>query len=209
MQVLFPRGCAGCNMPDEIICEQCCEDFKQHTVRELPYPILVCGKFNEITRRIILRWKDHNDAACTSILALLCVQLLQMSNCLSLASRIIFVPVPSSKMALRKRFGRWHTKELAVYVAKLLRNQGYDARVEVLLRFSRAVKKSVTMRSSSRMNRLHNNIIVNTPKQYSSLQSVQYFVLDDVLTTGSTMQQCVKALKNNGINSVGLVIVST
>lgn len=68
--VLLPRGCAGCDAPDAVLCRSC------HALFEAPEPVafavpgstmgrgFACATYRGAVRRAILGWKDHGDEEC-------------------------------------------------------------------------------------------------------------------------------------------------
>ena len=64
----FPRGCAGCDCPDAVLCVECRKLFHQHVERSLPGVVMdrwfACGWYRGSVRRAILSWKDHGDEEC-------------------------------------------------------------------------------------------------------------------------------------------------
>ena len=66
--LLFPRGCAGCDKPDDVLCDACLASFDC----ELSQPLetaemgrwFACGWYRGAARQSILAWKDHGDEEC-------------------------------------------------------------------------------------------------------------------------------------------------
>lgn len=80
--VLFPRGCAGCDAPDEVLCRQCTEEFRQHPVRPVSAPVRsgevwACAWYRGSARQAVLRWKDHGDEEADAPLCALLRELVQ------------------------------------------------------------------------------------------------------------------------------------
>ena len=80
--VLFPRGCAGCDAPDEVLCRHCTEEFRQHSVRPVSAPVRsgevwACAWYRGSARQAVLRWKDHGDEEADAPLCALLRELVQ------------------------------------------------------------------------------------------------------------------------------------
>lgn len=80
--VLFPRGCAGCDAPDEVLCRQCTEEFRQYPVRPVSAPVRsgevwACAWYRGSARQAVLRWKDHGDEEADAPLCALLRELVQ------------------------------------------------------------------------------------------------------------------------------------
>lgn len=87
-------------------------------------------------------------------------------------------------------------KQVCSSLARRLRRHGVDARVETALRMWGVREKSVQMaHGSARVNRVGGNIVVRRGTQ---LEGQVVIVVDDIVTTGSTLRQCVQTLKGAG-----------
>ena len=68
VNLLFPRGCAGCDKPDEVLCEACRALFSQPTAQSFDGVAMqrwfACGWYRGTVRRAVLAWKDHGDEEC-------------------------------------------------------------------------------------------------------------------------------------------------
>ena len=120
--LLFPRGCAGCDAPDEVLCAACWALFAQCRERDADSGggarIWSASIYQGAVRRAILDWKDHDDTELDGPFGRIMVSLLNKtpipSSCLG--HRVLVVPVPSSRVSMRRR-GRAHTAPLAKSVA--------------------------------------------------------------------------------------------
>lgn len=64
--LVFPRGCAGCDVPDEVLCPQCTRLFREYPVRRVSACVesgeaWACAWYRGAARQAVLRWKDHGD----------------------------------------------------------------------------------------------------------------------------------------------------
>lgn len=68
--VLFPRCCAGCGMPDSILCGSCSALLHRRLSRplhdyftdpDMACTVYSCSAYNGCIRQAILSWKDHGD----------------------------------------------------------------------------------------------------------------------------------------------------
>ena len=68
VNLLFPRGCAGCDKPDEVLCEACRALFSQPTAQSFDGVAMqrwfACGWYRGTVRKAVLAWKDHGDEEC-------------------------------------------------------------------------------------------------------------------------------------------------
>lgn len=235
--LLLPRGCAGCDVPDEVLCPRCMALFDSVHTRILSVNdktrCYACAQYEGAARRAILAWKDHGDEECDDAFARCLARLvLRMINpfqgpvggteaiaqnvdiCgipdvndMHGVREILLVPAPSSPASMRRR-GRWQMAPLAKRAAKILNDSGMHAKSCPILRLEGVRGKSVqTSGSLARSQRIQGHVrAVDAIYDESAL----VFIMDDIVTTGSTMGQCVTALRAAGARYVvGLALACT
>ncbi|KAB5608339.1 ComF family protein [Bifidobacterium jacchi] len=236
--LLLPRGCAGCDTPDEVLCPRCRSLFAvgEETAaslignesaagavgdrrcmieRRMPSiasgSVAACASYRGAARHAILSWKDHGDAECDAAFAELLTDLAARRGLLDGAAPadrpLIVVPVPSSRSSIRKR-GRWHMRDLARRMARESCLRGYDVHTRCLLTMSGVRGKSVETRSAGeRAGRLdaHRSgggglrVHIDAVSRRLLDAGAMVVVIDDIMTTGSTMRRVVAALTDVGI----------
>ncbi|WP_051905237.1 ComF family protein [Bifidobacterium actinocoloniiforme] len=204
--LIVPRGCAGCDCPDEVLCPACAALFRQY--RSFPAAGFVwgsglaCAGYQGRARRAILEWKDHDDEEVTRPLGRamgeLAVQSLERAwtgNLGPVPSQVLIVPAPSSSKSVRRR-GRVHMPPVAGAAAASLRQAGLPAQVQLALIMGSVRGKSVELHgSSARASRLSGRIHTRAGIELTG-QSV--ILVDDIVTSGSTIRQCAAALRTAG-----------
>ncbi|WP_148401567.1 ComF family protein [Bifidobacterium gallicum] len=207
--LMAPRGCAGCDMPDEILCKACTQAFS-HTV-ELDMPGTLAGygaaaaPYHGVVRQAILQWKDHGDQECDMPLAYVMVRLvdtLRLHGLVQYAQcqQLLVVPAPSSPSSVHAR-GRRHLEPLAMCVSDHLQRHGVTSQYARALTMRRQRRKAVqTASAASRIDRLAGAIRFD-PAAISALEprKTMAVIIDDIITTGATMRQCVQTLDDAGI----------
>ena len=103
------------------------------------------------------------------------------------------------------RRGRRHTVVLAAAVARACRDMGVDARVVPLLTMDHVRGRSVQMGGGQRSRRVSGRIAVRRPEL---CRHAHVIVVDDIVTTGATMRQCVDALRSSGAQVVTCLSVA-
>ena len=104
---LFPRGCAGCDRPDEVLCGDCRSLFANWRNRELVSGQETQGAvhtwsastYQGVVRHAILAWKDHDDTELDTIFGEVMASLLEHSAIHRSCRRqtaVLVVPVPSA-----------------------------------------------------------------------------------------------------------------
>ncbi|MEE8725421.1 MAG: phosphoribosyltransferase family protein [Bifidobacterium crudilactis] len=217
--VLFPRGCAGCEAPDEILCAACRGDFSMIVGRTLPGTLMgrcyAAGIYRNAVRAAMLSWKDHGDREVSRALGDQLARLatrtvipyLHEHPELRRNAPIHVLPVPSSRKSLNNR-GRLQTLQLAGAVATRLNDAGIPALVDHCMRVRGDVRKSVqTGGLRDRASRASGLIHL---RHRESLRDVQVIVVDDIVTTASTLRQCMRVLADAGARPLtALLLAST
>ena len=147
---LLPRGCAGCDMPDAVLCDDCRASGGGFMSFAMPGTVsgraIACGAYRGPLRRAILRWKDHGDEECDGPFADMMADALLSSGLLASDPMPVttLVPAPSSPRSMRER-GRWHMRNVTNSLARSLRRRGMDVDTAALLRTMKTSGKSVQM----------------------------------------------------------------
>ena len=204
--MLLPRGCCACSKPDEVLCSRCVRLFTGSYRRALPGSSMgayACARYEPLVRHAILGWKDHGDQECDIPFARALAGLslrIRITDVL-MGRPLWVVPVPSTSRSIRRR-GRWHMLSLARAYAAALRSQGIDARVCAALTMHGVGGKAVeTTGRGQRFGRV-GGVRVKHPQTVRGLYVV---LIDDIVTTGSTMHSCTRVLVDAGAKVITYV----
>lgn len=208
--VLLPRGCAGCDMPDAVLCDDCRASGGGFMSFAMPGTVsgraIACGAYRGSLRRAILRWKDHGDEECDGPFADMMADALLSSGLLASDPMPVttLVPAPSSPRSMRER-GRWHMRNVTNSLARSLRRRGMDVDTAALLRTTKTSGKSVQMHGTAqRSRRLQGHIVIAARPPYPR----NVILVDDIVTTGTTARQCAQALNAAGIHVTTVICLA-
>lgn len=209
---LFPRGCAGCDRPDEVLCGDCRSLFTNWRSRELvahgTAQTWSASTYRGVVRHAILAWKDHDDTELDTVFGEVMTSLLEHSA-ISVSCRqqtaVLVVPVPSSRTSIRRR-GRRHIDPLAKAVANALCGHGLDAKPYRALTSIASGGRSVQQASSAqRAQRIGGRIALGSD---AVMQGQQVVLVDDIITTGSTLRQCAQTCRQAGAEVIGAMTLT-
>lgn len=175
--LVLPRGCAGCDHPDRVLCPSCLRAFQTTPSRlltaeagvENPVAVHSLGVYEAEARRAVLAWKDHDDGELGRCFETLMFGLARHSIpllhdafacCCELREDMLVIPVPSSARSVRRR-GRRHVEPLARAIARGLAAGGVPAQSLRLLAMHAGRTRSVqTLDFAQRAGRLAGRVAI-------------------------------------------------
>ena len=229
LDLFFPKFCLGCQKEGIYLCDDCralldiaefdyclcdtkpqrlppdqksgkcgrCTDKKLSGIYSaLPY------KEKQLTRKLIYQFKYQpylKDLAKTLSSILIEHFVISGKNTDEIWSGGILLPVPLDKKKLKSR-GYNQSEELAKELSKILLIPVVS---ENLIKI-KYTKPQMELSKEEREKNLKNVFTIKNPEKISGKK---IFLVDDVYTTGSTMQECAKILKEAGAKQIwGIVI---
>lgn len=146
----------------------------------------------------ILAWKEHGRFTVERPLAhLLAASVLA----LDIDGPVSLVPVPSRADRKRAR-GADVVADVARRSAALLRSVGVDATVVPSLRFVRRVRDQSGLSAVARAQNVHNALSV------ARRPTPPIVVVDDIVTTGATLGEVVRAFTACGVVVAGAAVIA-
>jgi len=229
LDLFFPKFCLGCQKEGFYLCPDCketldisqfnyclcdrnplrlplnekhgkcpkCQDKKLSGLYfALPY------KEKELTKRLIYQFKYPpylKDLAKTFALILAEHLILSGKNTDEIWQDSILVPVPLERKKFNER-GYNQSEELAKELSKILK---IPAISDCLLK-TKPTNSQMELSKSDRETNLLSSFTIQSigVSDTPILFGKKVFLVDDVYTTGSTMQECTKVLKSAGAKSV-------
>src|SRR4030042_3507479 len=219
LDFVFPKRCVNCKKAGDYICQNCFT-FISFDVKPL---CLVCDKpsFNNLTHPICKR--KYSIAGCFAAIAynkiaqkliynfkykpyltdlkkflseLFVESIIQNENFMTQTQKgnWVFVPIPLFSSKLRKR--GYNQSEI---LAKSL-SEKFNFPVQNILKRTRDTKTQYKLKKEDREENMKNAFVLKN--QNSKIKSQNIFLVDDIVTTGSTLKQAANILKRNGANKV-------
>jgi competence protein ComFC len=212
LDLLFPCRCIGCGKEGSLICPSCRKKLPWilppvcplcGVAKPLDIPCTNCPglqmtidgirspfRFEEIIRSAVHQLKYKNLRAIAAPLAVMMADYLtdnQMRN-------DIIIPVPLHRKRLRER-GYNQSELLAKELNKLT---GIPIETECLIRHRHTPAQAMTNSVTER----HNNLTGAFTCKNNRVEGKKVLLIDDVATSGATLDTCAVALKTAGACSV-------
>jgi predicted amidophosphoribosyltransferase len=187
LDLVFPAQCAGCNAIGRGLCEACAPSSRPIHIRLHLLRVRALGIYEETLRSAVLALKDGRCDVAEALGALL-AQVVEPG--------VTLVPVPTTAARRRARgidgvvlMAQVAGRIAGVPVADVLRQQAGD-----------------TQRGRSRVERLsarHRFVCLALPST-----SLRVILVDDVCTTGATLEDCAAAVRAAGGLVQGALVVA-
>lgn len=155
-------------------------------------------KYNDISKKIIHRFKYYDHTYLAKILAKLSYHIIIKD----FSDSDLIVPVPLHRYRLMSRFYN-QSALLAREIARLLQNEHYCC----ALKKQTSTTPQAQLTKIQRQNNVKNSFAIEESLK-AKIQGKNILLIDDVMTTGSTIHECCKILLKNGCKGVNVFTVA-
>ncbi|CAN5427138.1 hypothetical protein BH18ACT8_BH18ACT8_14450 [soil metagenome] len=157
------------------------------------------GAYEGALRELVIAYKDHARYGLRRPLARMLADVIAhlAEQLPARPEQLLLVPIPSAPAAVRRR-GHDSLLSLACLAAALLRRRGQDVAVGALLQQTRAVLDSAGLSAAERWRNLEGALKVRAARVGAGVHG-GVVVVDDVITTGASAAEAVRALRRAGL----------
>lgn len=208
LDFLFPPVCGICGKFDkDYLCEECFENLERHMVavkvtkmapEDFYNEMLYIFKYEGIIRNKIIEYKFKDKAYLSKMF---CKIFVKSKNCCDfLKSYDIIIPVPiHRKRKIQRGYNQCEliARQLADYVESMICT-------DVLVKQRNTVPQS-TLGKEERKNNIKNVYIIQNKDK---IKNKSILILDDIYTTGSTVNECSRILKKAGATKIGVLTIA-
>lgn len=207
--LIFPSRCIGCSQLGISICSNCRSSWHPHiyhrevSVEGCKYPVVSSVQYSPVASRVLLSAKESNIAAADKLL------IDAISHSLSYFVKrfggTTLVAIPSRRSATRKR-GRNFLSEITLEVARISENEISFMGTQLLVH-SRDVKDQSALNSKQRLSNVSGALAVPSKfkPRFRDGNIGPLIIVDDLITTGATLAEAIRALRTAGFEVKGAV----
>ncbi|WP_280497530.1 ComF family protein [Nocardia asiatica] len=206
LDLVLPSVCAGCGRSGAGWCADCAVVLTGPPVRVWPrtdpgVPCWALGPYAGPARRAVLAAKERGRRDLAMPLgAALAGALAELR---APGRHLVVVPAPSRTVAARRRGG-----DPVLRAASAATERLPGARMVPLLRVGRGVRDSVGLTPAERARNLDGRVAAVAGRAAAAEipPNAEVVLVDDVLTTGATARESVRALRSIGLPTHGVLV---
>lgn len=218
LDLVLPQPCAGCGAPGSLVCPACEPRLAASACLSLPSPVppglpppWAVAPYAGPVRQFIVAHKERGLTGLARPLgAALARAALAAAESADIGPPVLLVPVPSSRASVRRR-GRDPTLVIAHEAARAATRTAAagetTARRKVscvqALQHRRRVADQAGLTATARSANLAGAL-----QARSDLRGVRVIVVDDVVTTGATLAEAARALRDAGAEVPAAAVIA-
>ena len=207
VQFLLPRQCAGCGVDGDALCDECVGALSEqsHLVqlaisRHLfGRPVIAVCDYDPRAKAVVTTFKDKGMHTLARPLAALMAEAWSAHR-LGQGQPLLIVPVPSARGGKVRR-GYEPTWLLSTHLCRQV----------PATRAVRALRRTGMVASKPRKTMRRRARLINTPTYQSrvDLRGYSVVIVDDVVTTGASLESAARAILEAGAEVVGVIVVAS
>jgi predicted amidophosphoribosyltransferase len=211
LDLILPLQCGGCGAPSTRWCDACAAELsvaagqpRVVTPRVDPMvPVFALGRYAGARRQAILAMKEHGRGDLVAPLArALAVGVHRLLTWGMVETPLTIVPAPTRRSAARRRGGDPVTRLARAAVAR-----HPDVGVVAALRMKALARDSVGLSTSARERNIAGRVLLGG--QPGKLVGTEVVLVDDIVTTGATARESVRALRAAGIRVAAVLALAS
>jgi len=205
LELIYPTKCGFCGIIcKDAICNKCRINLQKYEINVIRKnskyysEIMHVYKYEGEIRKKIIDYKFNNKPYLYKTFAKIILK--NKKVCGFLKNYDIIIPVPIHKK--RKLFRGYNQTEL---IAKeLAKNSQLCLKRDILLKKTNVIAQSL-LNKKDRQKNVKNAFMV---RDVEKIVDKNVLIIDDIYTTGSTINECSKMLKKSGVKNIGVITIA-
>lgn len=193
LNLFFPIKCGVCGKIGLPICKECEEKIKQYEINLVQKDKFFIYKYQDIIRNLLLNYKFNDASYLANSFAYLIKNNKKIYSILK--SYDIIIPVPLHKKRMNER--GYNQTEL---ISKKLE---IPIETKCLIK-TKNIKPQSTKTAKQRQIDIKNVFAI---QNVDKIKNKKILLLDDIYTTGSTANECIKTLRK-ATNKIGFLAIA-
>lgn len=206
LDFVFPQFCLECGQEGSIFCKKCKQQLKLIELNKNPWnnychlhfdACYVCMDYDGPIAKLIHKYKySYLENISDILVEILYKQLININ----IAGRFVITNIPLHPSKKRQR-----GFDQAELLAKKLSQKTNTSYVELLKRIKKT-KTQAKLSKTQRIKNTKNSFIINNMVQIPKNNTI--ILIDDVTTTGFTLAEAAKTLKEKGFNKIVCLVLA-
>lgn len=195
LDIIYPaqNNCITCGEDQYVgLCPLCKTRIKRVKSAE---HVLTYGFYGDVLKELILQFKYHKNFTAGNILSEFLLELIQEHN----INADVICYVPMTKKSKRKR-GFNQCELIANYVGDKI-NMPVSNSIEKII----STIEQKTLSKDERAKNINGAFFIKNSKE---ILRKNVILIDDVITTGSTVNECIKTLKKSGVKEITVLTIA-
>lgn len=205
VKLVYPPKCLLCDkkIGNEPLCQDCEKLWKPfpHKLKDFIFPAYASIKYNRVAMKMVLLAKEEGNISAQKLLATAIktsiTRLISDSD-----KEISLVPIPTSSKPYRRR-GINPILELASRTSEIMQSNNQEIKIAQLLEVRKSLQDQTGLTNLERLRNLAGAFQVKSQIDSDYYESRRLIVIDDVVASGSTLREAVRALKERNLTVIG------
>ena len=212
LNIIFPPCCVNCGkLSNDWICKECREEvskfYRPVIIKKAKYDLGYIYMYDGGIRNLMIKFKFFESPFVSHFYV---SEILKSEKIIGkLLFYDIIIPVGMSKTKMKER-GYNQTQvisRLLAYQINKTNNSKNKLKCYDILHKKEGIKQQAKLTKKERMQNVKNAYYINDCDK-KLLENKNVILLDDIYTTGATINECVKVLKKCGVENVFVLVIA-
>lgn len=197
--LIFPPACGICGKLGEgYICKRCYEEIKPYIYQKVENKIFYLLNYKDIIRNKMIEFKFNDKSYLSHMFCEIFVK--SKIGCEFTKKYDIIIPIPMYKQ--KKNIRGYNQSELIA--KKIAKHFKVPICTNVLVKYKNTPMQS-SLGKEERIKNVQNVYKVNDKEK---IKGKKVLLLDDIYTTGATIEECKRIMQLEGNKNIGTIIIA-